>query len=115
MGGGWSARCGVEEGKRERERASGAAAHSVDVGLGWLRAAWSKAAARTRGGGGLVNKGGRAGRRRCGAADRWGRKATGKGGQWRGAGRREKSEVARQGTDRRARATHCRGAVQTRF
>jgi hypothetical protein len=51
----------VEEGKRERERASGAAAHSVDVGLGWLRAAWSKAAARTRGGGGLVNRGGRRG------------------------------------------------------
>jgi hypothetical protein len=31
---------------------------------------------------------------RCGATDRWGRAATGPGGQRRGAGGREKSEAA---------------------
>jgi hypothetical protein len=51
---------------------------------------------------------------RCGATDRWGRAATGPGGQRRGAGGREKSEAARRrSADRRAQATQCRGAVQT--
>jgi hypothetical protein len=59
-----------------------------------------------------IGESGRAWATRCCAVDRWGRAATGPGGQRWGVGGREKTEAARRrGTNRQARPVQCRGAV----
>jgi hypothetical protein len=68
-GGGGSARCRVEDGKRERERAPGTAVGSVDHGVG-MALSGTVRGGRTRSQRRRAGKQGRA--VGCGAADRWG-------------------------------------------
>jgi hypothetical protein len=110
MAGGRLGRATRQKGNgRERERAPGTAVGNV------RRMTWpAMAPGRRARAAALLRKLGRAaGRgRRGAAADRWGRAATGPGGQRWGVGGREKTEAARRrGTDRQARPVQCRGAV----